>query len=128
MAKALTKTKILTVFHAQGTHESIGNQYGISPSHVSCIKRGAYHQNITGAERQPGKRKNVTEAIRLAIVQGVDSYADRAKRLGVSHDTIKRYMAEHKRTHPDYVDPPIILATKQLFTKRNKWVSEEECV
>jgi len=120
MAKGLTKAQILTLFHAEGTHESIGNKYGVSPSHVSCIKRGAYHQDITGAERQPRQRKNVTEDIRLAIVQGTDRYKDRASRLGVSVDTIKRYMAEHKRDHPDYIHPPAILAAKQLFIKSGK--------
>lgn len=113
MAKGLTRAQILTLFHAEGTHESIGNKYGVSPSHVSCIKRGAYHQDITGAERQPRQRKNVTAAIRIAIVQGTDCYKDRASRLGVSVDTIKRYMAEHKRENPDYTRPPSILDAKQ---------------
>lgn len=117
-ARGLTKSQILAAFHAKGTHQSIGIELGISPSHVGCIKRGMCHRDITGIAKQPSSKHVITTKLQKAIVSGTDSYVARAKRLGVSSTTIKKYMEAYKKEHPEFVDPrppnPMLFKRKVL--------------
>ena len=51
----LTEEAVLAIYHAKGSHRAIAKMFGVSPKHVSRIKRGKSRAKVTKHLREPNE-------------------------------------------------------------------------
>jgi hypothetical protein len=99
MGEHLTKKQVLDAYYAEGTLKEIAEDNGMSMAHVSRIKRGLVHREITAdLPRIPRKNyKSLRSTLKLPdervreIEARTDSVRSAAKALGLAQCTIHKY-------------------------------------
>jgi len=97
MSRNLSKQKVLAIYRADGTYEEIAFEYDVSPAHVGSIKRGECHRQITGATCSKATHRLLSPELKAAMLEGFDTFKDRAARLGVARSTVSRHMSQRRK-------------------------------
>lgn len=96
--KALTRSQVLRIFHAKGTHLQIGMAEDVSACHVGAIKTGRYHSDITGKTYVGVQRQRISTAQRLAVLQSTGSQQERARRCGISRSAAQKILSDFQQS------------------------------
>lgn len=99
MRKYLTKKEVLAIYVAEGTLKEIAQRYSSSLVHVSRIKRGVVHREITKTVTREARKnyKSLRSTLKLPEerVREIEAHTESvrrvAKALGLAPCTVHKY-------------------------------------